>query len=193
MPEVILDGPCAGMTEKEYEKMRFLDCRVAIGLGWRPANGGFDSPQWIAPCGTELFRDEEMGVPLYSLNMNGAHEVLKTALLTWNYRAREKFFEKLQERASYDMAHDSKPAYPDCLVSLVADLPEHICLAFANVYEYEVSRGLDPYQKSKVATEYVDSQIEQPPTYVETDDQGVDRVRFNPKPKSTPWVVDARA
>jgi hypothetical protein len=188
--EVILDGPCAGMTEQEYEEMRQLDERVAGACGWsRIAMPAGKPGMWRAPNSTQLVgRDvDTIGVPFFSLDMNGAHAVLKFVAERWNYRARCKFFERLQERASMDPVTVSMPEYPDCLVSLAVELNKHICHAFVDAYEYEVLRNLDPCEKSKLATEFVDRQIERR-EFTETDAEGREYKRFNPKPKSAPWV-----
>lgn len=188
MPEVLLDGPCAGMTEQEYDEMRKLDCRVARGLGYIQSSSS--AALWTNMGEAWRLRDEDGGVPFYSLDMNGAHDVLKSVCLSWNYRAREKFFETLQKRASYDLAHDTRPAYPDCLVPLVVDLPKHICVAFADTFEYETSRGLDPFARSKTAAEFIDASIEQKrfTEKVEVDGEEFEQKRYNPKPTSTPWI-----
>lgn len=141
MPEVILDGPGAGMTQQEYDEMRALDCRIATVFGWEERKSG----KWRSPFTHDPeIRDEPLGVPFFSLDMNGAMLVLEYAMKKWRYAARQVFFTRLQQRGSFDEQKQSCPQYPDVIASLIDELPRHICEAFMESIQWFKDNGFDP-------------------------------------------------
>lgn len=189
MDKVYLDGPLKGCTETEFEAHRLLDCRVALALGWMKTPdyeaGGTGWYQY--ELGPVSGRDDDDGIPYFSADMNGAHRAFTHMAYAWGYVARQKFWEFLQKRANLDPVVFTLPEYPDALIALADRLPEHICHAFADTFEYHQKAGLDPCQQSKRASDFVDDQIERR-EFTDYDADGNMVKRFNPIPKKTPWI-----
>lgn len=187
MTEVVLDGPHGGWTTAESERLRALDCRVATAMGWVRHENGTKWRHHDRGTGDWEYRDEPLGVPFYSTDMNGAHQAFHFMARNWNYVAKQKFWELLQHRANFDPVVYSLPEYPDALMALADQLPEHICHAFADAFEYHQKAGLDPCKQSKRAAEFVDEMIERR-EFTDYDAEGNMVKRYNPQPKSTPWI-----
>lgn len=187
MPEVILDGPGAGMTTQEYEAKRAVDCQVGSWLGWTNFPNGRDGYVCRTPMGFMALRDEDSGMPFFSFDMNGAWVVLKHVVQVWNYLARQKFWELLQQRASMDPVTCTFPPYPDVLETLVAEMPESICDAFLETAEYHKKRGISLTAQSPRAASFADRAVKTEEfTEILEDGRKVERSKITVT--KAPWV-----
>lgn len=136
MTKNVMREYCKWMPEEDYRRMRELDESVGAILGWRQNT----MCNWVPPGAEDwdiaYHRDESMeladqqctdlGLPFFSYSMNGAMRVL-THIYGQDTVTQKMFFNVLQEHASFSAG--TKVSWPECLIALIPELPQHICTA----------------------------------------------------------------
>lgn len=184
MTEIIMDGRFKGHTKDEYEAMREVDCEIAETMGWYP----LDSHRilWLTACDGEQgdgnLRDEPDGIPFFSADMNGAEMVLLHVVRRWRTAARNVFYTKLQERASFDKA--GVVAYPDCLTSLISSgLPGHACQAYLDTVRWAQKIDFNLYPVDTIPE--IKTEVEET---VDEEGNKIRKGKITAMPGKPPWV-----